>query len=343
MVVYSQVGVSDTPIGFAHVTTASEAPMDFPITDLMDEGACYARLVAWLHPDGLACPRCHQHDGMGVHSRARGPMLDFRCDHCGRVFNALTDTALHGLRRRPSELVLIVRGFAQGVPTAQLARELDCDRSELLNLRHRLQDLAFVNRDFLPLDDPVLEGDETYQNAGEKGVPHLDPEDPPRRRGNAAPGHGTWANDRPPVCGVVGRESGEIRLTVTERSNRETLDIVVRRASWPMATVYTDDWCGYNGLPKMGRLHATVCHEIKEWARDDDGDGIREVHNNTLEGLWTGLRNFLRPFRGVNKIYLYQYVCMFEWSYNIKRVTDAFAHALLGVRSAMTVKIATTT
>ena len=32
--------------------------MDFPIADLMDEDACYAKLVAWLHPDGLACPRC---------------------------------------------------------------------------------------------------------------------------------------------------------------------------------------------------------------------------------------------------------------------------------------------
>ena len=55
----------------------------------------------------------------------------------------------------PSELVLIVRGFAQGVPTAQLARELDCDRSEWLNLRNRLQDLAFRNRDRLPRDDGV--------------------------------------------------------------------------------------------------------------------------------------------------------------------------------------------
>jgi hypothetical protein len=26
--------------------------MDFAISDLMDEGACYAKLVEWLHPDG---------------------------------------------------------------------------------------------------------------------------------------------------------------------------------------------------------------------------------------------------------------------------------------------------
>ena len=48
------------------------------------------------------------------------------------------------------------------------AFDMGCDRSELLNLRHRLQDLAFRHRDIMPLDDPVLEADETYQNAGEK-------------------------------------------------------------------------------------------------------------------------------------------------------------------------------
>jgi transposase len=87
------------------------------------------------------------------------------------------------------------------------------------------------------------------------------------------------------------------------------------------------------GVVEIGRYCATVCHAAGEWARDEDGDGIREVYVNTLEGLWTGLRNFLRPFRGVNKVYLYQYVAMFEWSYNAKRVTQSFIWALLGVKS----------
>lgn len=133
---------------------------------------------------------------------------------------------------------------------------------------------------------------------------------------------------------MVGRESGELRLTVAERSDCETLERVVMRATWPMATVNTDEWGGYDGLPAMGRSRPTVCHAEGEWARDDDGDGVREVHVNTMEGLWTGMRNFLRPFRGVNKVYLYQYVAMFEWGYNAKRATPVFFRALLGVESA---------
>jgi transposase-like protein len=161
--------------------------MDFPITELMDEDACYAKLVEWLHPNGFACPRCGRDDRMAVHRRRRPPVLDHRCGHCKRVFNAFTDTALHGVKRHPSELVLIVRGIAQGVSTAQLARELGCDRSELLNLRHRLQDLAFRNREWMPLEDKVLEADEAYQNAGEKRHPAHRPRGPAAAPGQQGP------------------------------------------------------------------------------------------------------------------------------------------------------------
>ena len=58
------------------------------------------------------------------------------------------------------------------------------------------------------------------------------------------------------------------------------------------------------------------------------------MHNNTLEGIWTGVRNFLRIFRGVNKDYLGQYIGIFEWSYKIKAVTLVFLRAFLGMKPA---------
>jgi len=183
--------------------------MDFPITDLMDEQTCYDQLVGWLHPDGLACPRCHRDDRLVVHRRGRDPILDFRCGHCRRVFNAFTGTALRGIKRRPRELVLIIRGFAQGVPTAQLARELGCDRSELLNLRHRLQDLAFRDRDIMPREDPVLEADETYQDAGEKRRAAHRPGRPAAAPGPRA-ARARYLGERPPA-GLRRRRAGERR------------------------------------------------------------------------------------------------------------------------------------
>ena len=104
-------------------------------------------------------------------------------------------------------------------------------------------------------------------------------------------------------------------------------------ATQPGMVVNTDEWGAYCHLGEADRIHVTVCHAPgkREWARDDDGDGIREVHNNTIEGLWTGLRNFLRPFRGVNKVYLQQYVAIHQWAHNLKQVTLEYLRALCGV------------
>jgi transposase-like protein len=178
--------------------------MDFPIAEFMDEDACYEKLVAVLHPDGLACPRCQARDGLRVHRRHRAPVLDYRCDACGRVFNAFTGTTFHKTHRRPSEILLILRGIAQGETTARLARELNRHRQHLLKLRHRLQDQALKAADPLPLDDEAVEADEMYQNAGEKRRPAPRP-----RRPSAAP--------RQPAAGA--RRDGQ-RPAAGRRSRR---------------------------------------------------------------------------------------------------------------------------
>jgi transposase-like protein len=142
--------------------------MDFPIGDLMDESACYEFLVGLLHPGGLACPHCGDRDHLKVHRRDRAPILAYRCTACRRISTAFTGTVLQGTKRRPVELALILRGIAQGVSTAQLARELGCSRTELLEFRHRLQELGFAGLDRTPLADAAVESDEMDQNAGEK-------------------------------------------------------------------------------------------------------------------------------------------------------------------------------
>ena len=142
--------------------------MDFPLVDVLDEDACYGKLLAALHPQGLGCPRCGEAQRLAVHRRHRHPVLDYRCKTCGRVFNAFTGTAFQQTHRSCAELWLILRGIAQGVPTARLARELGRNRPRLLELRHRLQDRAAAALERGPLPDAVVEVDEMYQNAGEK-------------------------------------------------------------------------------------------------------------------------------------------------------------------------------
>jgi hypothetical protein len=51
-----------------------------------------------------------------------------------------------------------------------------------------------------------------FRTRGKKGDEHFDLADPPRRRANKRRGRGTYANDRPPVLGTVGRETGQVRV-----------------------------------------------------------------------------------------------------------------------------------
>lgn len=304
--------------------------MRFPITDLLKEEECYSFLLNTLHPEGLKCPNGHSlPQGQVPHDVRRFPIVDYRCRTCGSVYNLFTNTVWSGTQYKCATIVLVMRGIAQGVPTMQLSDELELDYGALLERRHRIQSLALENRPDEALPDQETESDEMFQNAGEKGSQHTDPGDPPRHRANKRKGRGTLENDRLPILGIVGRDTNQIRLKVCDNVQKSTIQPVVADTTQKDAQVYTDESTAYANLNETGRQHASVQHSQGEWARDDDGDGIREVHCNTLEGIWTGLRNFLRPFRGVHKKYLAIYVVMFEWSHNLKQVTGNFLRSLM--------------
>lgn len=143
--------------------------MDFPIEDLLDPQACYNQLAFLLHPEGVRCPNGHPLAQCYVHKRDRAPVVDYRCKVCGRCFNAFTGTLWHGTYYTPVKIMLFLRGIAQGVSTAQLARELEANRGWLLHRRHQMQALAQRAFPDEALADDVTEADEMYQNAGEKG------------------------------------------------------------------------------------------------------------------------------------------------------------------------------
>ena len=62
-----------------------------------------------------------------------------------------------------------------------------------------------------------------FKMRGKKGDEHFDWFDPPRRRANKRRGRGTYENDRPPILGVIGRGSGQVRLRVVMNTKANTL------------------------------------------------------------------------------------------------------------------------
>jgi len=172
-----------------------------------------------------------------------------------------------------------------------------------------------------------------FKQRGKKGKKHSDEADLPRKRRLSRRGRGNFANDRPPVFGIVGRTSRQARFQVIPDTAHRTLDKWIVHWTHGNTLVYSDAWQGYNDLT---RKQAQVNHHHNEWARDDDGDGIREVHTNRIEGLWTGLRSLLRPFRGISKHYLNGYVAIYQCYVNQRSIMPGFLSQLVKLHSSST-------
>jgi transposase-like protein len=99
---------------------------------------------------------------------------------------------------------------------------------------------------------------------------------------------------------------------------RKTIQPIIAAHIPKGSTVYTDEYSIYSILPEWGYQHKTVCHGKNEYARDEDGDGKCEVHVNTVEGLWSLFRSWLRPHRGISQDKLPFYLGFFEFLHNAR-------------------------
>ena len=79
------------------------------------------------------------------------------------------------------------------------------------------------------------------------------------------------------------------------------------------AQFFTDAYIIYP-CTKADYDHRTVNHGAGEYARRDP-DGTC-MHCNTMEGLWSGLRNFLDRFKGISQRFLHLRVVRYEFLHN---------------------------
>src|SRR3954454_22447803 len=138
-----------------------------------------------------------------------------------------------------------------------------------------------------------------------------------RRRLRGAPGRGTLEKEKPAVLGLLQR-GGEVVVRMLANVRQATIRPVIGASVAAGALVHTDEYGVYGRLEEWGYGHKTVCHARGEYARDEDGDGFCEVHVNTAEGLWSLLRSWLRPHRGISQEKLPAYLGFFQLVHNAR-------------------------
>lgn len=298
--------------------------------DHVDERALWEMLIQVRWPDGPECPCCGEREPQYLKlldPDYRGGLGRWQCQVCaeagdpgeGGTFTPLTSTLLDGMRIDIRTLWLVVELFAEGKASVEASQEAGINRHTTDRWFRLLRAAIYQTRSVAPIvleAEDIAEFDEVYITAGLKGRAGglaLDRE--PRKRGLKRRGRGTWDSDRLPVFGLVCR-GGEVRLFVLRNVQTETIRPIVQQMVQRGARVYTDGYCIYHFLSQEGYQHQAVNHGAGEYALDLDGDGKCEVHCNTVECTWSWLRQMVRTYRGVSKVYLPFYVAQFEFMFN---------------------------
>ena len=136
--------------------------------------------------------------------------------------------------------------------------------------------------------------------------------------------------EKPPILGLIQR-GGEVVMRMLENVQQVTIEPVIRTVVAEGTQFFTDEYDIYHRVSNWGYEHRTVCHSQGEYARDDDGDGFHEVHVNTIEGVWSLLRSWLRPHRGISQESLPIYLGFFEFVHNARVRGKGLLKSLLGV------------
>lgn len=172
-----------------------------------------------------------------------------------------------------------------------------------------------------------------YLVAGHKGYPQAVAAKKRKGRRNrlkGSRGRGTLEKEKPPILGLIQR-NGEVVLKMLANVQQATIKPVIQEVVAMGSKVFTDEYAIYNRLTAWGYNHQTVNHSQGEYARDEDGDGFHEVHTNTIEGLWSLLRSWLRPHRGISQEKLPIYLGFFEFVHNSRKRGQALLPSLIEI------------
>ena len=301
------------------------------LSSLIDDAKCYALVRQQRWPDGVRCPGCGS-AAVVRHGRGdtQGQRQRYRCKACAARFDDLTGTVLAGHHRPLRVWVPCLYLTGLNLPDRQIAQELDLGGADVqamaeqlrrgLAAKSRRRGRRAGSRSTRSTSRPGTRGPGRGRQRGRPGR---------CRRLRGAPGRGTPAKDRPPVLGPPQR-GGEVVVRTPADVRQRTVRPAIEGSVAKGALVHAGEYGVHARLDGWGCGRKTVRHARGGYARDDDGDGFCEAHVNTPEGVWSLLRSWLRPHRGISQEKLPLCLAFFQVVHNARRRGKALLATLVG-------------
>ena len=281
---------------------------------------CQQAIIESRWTDGdVVCPYCGAH-----HCSKRGDGR-FRCNHCLKNFSCLVGTIFENTKLPLIKwfvAMYLISSHKKGVSSHQLSRDLDITQASAWYMLQKIR-LLYPQSDAEAFEG-VVECDEVYIGGKEKWkhksmrTPHT---------------QGRSTKTKTPVFGMMERtyiedEKGDIvpmsyvHAFVVDKTDKATLQPIIKQFVAEGSTVITDELNAYNGLTKLGYGHDIVNHGAEQYT-------IGDIFTNTIEGFWSHFRRMITGcYHDVSDEHLQGYIdeAVYRWNTRKMDESERFAH-----------------
>ncbi len=230
----------------------------------------------------------------------------YRCKNTGKYFNVRTNTLFDNTKIELVKwfmAIWLVSGHKKGISSIQLSRDIAVTQKTAWFILQRIRK-CFGCENNHRLDGDV-ELDETFVGGKNKNR-HADKKVPKCQ--------GRSFKDKTPVLGMLER-GGKTVCRVVKDTSTKSLTAPILRTIKRTATLFTDEWCGYDAVGRIYTRHI-VDHSKRQYV---DGDAT----TNSIEGFWSILkRGIIGIYHRISREHLHRYVNEFVFRYNTRRHTE---------------------
>lgn len=237
----------------------------------------------------------------------------YKCKNTGKYFNVRTATLFDNTKIELQTwfvAIYLITGHKKGISSLQLAKDLNVTQKTAWFMAQRIRNCFGIENNH-DLDNEV-EADESFIGGKNKNR-HAS-----KKVENS---QGRSVKDKTPVLGMVER-NGKLVAKAIANTQAETLTPEIINVVKQSATIYTDEWMGYNSLQRIYD-HAFIKHNQGEYVNG-------RVHTNTIENFWSLLkRGIIGIYHFTSKKHLQKYVDEFVFRYNTRDNSECTRFNLL--------------